>query len=848
MKKMSFAINRALNRMMTTSVLLSLSISSPVFAVYYYTSDTSNSTLSDVGLNFSSLTDKVLSDPSILKPGQFEFTYSAVIFTPTEEGDYYFGQLAAPSDTVMILYDNVYDPTSPGRGGLIGNDDTKEEIHQQIIGDANIKARCGAYTHYCPSIQMQVEAGKTYTLWVSSYGPHYNPIFGFPFEFYSTGKVVFGEYTGRSPIDLVKPYYLSSELGISVDPIFVGGTLKMDRQNAIYLQDFTLSEMASNTLDQNGQISIFEGVFSDAVDGLAGNIVIDNTGEGGMTVFNADNTYTGTTTLKNGILSVSKDRNLGRESAKLAFDGGTLFTTESFSSARHIDFASTGQLHIADNTELTLSGTLSGAGGFTKTGASTLILSGESDYSGETQLVQGTIKAGAANSFSHQSRWLTAAGTQLNLNNLDQTIASLNHAGALRLSSENHAGTTLTINGNYTGNNGTIHLHADLVNHTMDKLVIHGASTGHTNLDVHNIATAGDGTETHGYGIETVSIDSDDGLTRHHQNTGTFGLSHLVTGGIYEYNLYQADNGNWYLRSYAQNQTTYSPNGSNFLANQYAANNLFDLTFDDRHTAYAPNSTVWMRNSYSNNLVDLTYGTQDTKIKSHLVQIGADLARSDFAHSGIFAGFGGSSTQSRSYLTDHHASGNVKGYQVGAYTNWQWKNNAYLDIWAQYAWFNNRLAGQKYDSRAWTGAAEIGYPVALYTTENRTWSIKPLAQMYYTVSDSDQFTDASGTTFNDAKNNGFRSRLGARLLAKSHQNLGVNPFIEANWIYDDITNRVELNGERLDATQPKHLGEVKLGLEGRLTPALSTMLEISGRWGEESYRRYQGQIGLRYHW
>jgi len=276
--------------------------SGPVLANEFYTADSGNATISTVGLSASLLGNAVLLTPSALTAGSYNFKYAAIEFTPTASGTYYFGQTSSPSDTVMILYSGIYDPTNPGTGALVGNDDTSQAQHQLVLGDPSVTTQCGPNINYCPQIAYSVTAGQTYTLWVSSYSTSYNNVFDLPFQYYSTGEGVFSAYDGRSPIDLMRPFYLASELGVTVDPIFVGGTLKVDHANVS--QDFTLANMASNTIDQNGIHSNFSGVFSDAVAGHPGYITIVNSGSGGSVTFSGINTYTGPTTVNGGTLDV----------------------------------------------------------------------------------------------------------------------------------------------------------------------------------------------------------------------------------------------------------------------------------------------------------------------------------------------------------------------------------------------------------------------------------------------------------------------------------------------------------------------------------------------------------------
>ena len=96
---------------------------------------------------------------------------------------------------------------------------------------------------------------------------------------------------------------------------------------------------------------------------------------------------------------------------------------------------------------MTLSGTVTGTGAFTKIGTGTLVLSGTNNYGGATNVDAGTLQAGSANVFNSVSDFSVASGATLDLNNLNQTIGSLAGAGIVTLGSA-----TLTTGGD---NNST---------------------------------------------------------------------------------------------------------------------------------------------------------------------------------------------------------------------------------------------------------------------------------------------------------------------------------------------------------------------------------------------------------
>lgn len=171
---------------------------------------------------------------------------------------------------------------------------------------------------------------------------------------------------------------------------------------------------------------------------ISGSGTLTKQGSGTLTLIGA-NTYTGTTFLNGGILSVEDDVNLGDLTSTLALDGGMLRVTgTSFTqSARPITFgANGGGFDIADaaNT-FTVSQSFSGSGGLSKAGAGTLLLTGSHSYSGQTTVSDGILRAGSAGAFSSNSAFAVAAGATLDLGGFDQTIGSLAGSGSVALGS-----------------------------------------------------------------------------------------------------------------------------------------------------------------------------------------------------------------------------------------------------------------------------------------------------------------------------------------------------------------------------------------------------------------------------
>ena len=411
-----------------------------------------------------------------------------------------------------------------------------------------------------------VVAGQTYTLWVSVYSPSYNLNFTTPFDFYSTGNVVFGTYTGRNPIDTAQAYYLASQLGITVDPIFVGGTLRMDRDGASYSQDFSLGNMTSNTIDQNGVHSIFSGIFSDAVAGRGGYITISNSSTGGSVTFTGRNTYSGATILADGgVLRVSEDINLGASSAQVIFNGGTLHYYGSFETSRqHVLNSAGGTIEVAGGQTVTINTGMTGSGSFTKSQSGTLILNGNNTYTGSTSVTGGALIVGDS---SHSSAILGSGSAAITISqgasiggygtingmvsnsgviaagsassgmsgssvgNLTINGGVTNNGGTIQLAGGTSVGNSLTINGSLSGT-GSINMNAysDANGSSSDLLIISGAGNTTSGSHAIYVTNTGPGGAPSGNGTALVTAQNGAAIGQ-----GSFYLGSSVKAGPYEY-------------------------------------------------------------------------------------------------------------------------------------------------------------------------------------------------------------------------------------------------------------------------------------------------------------------------
>jgi autotransporter-associated beta strand protein len=161
----------------------------------------------------------------------------------------------------------------------------------------------------------------------------------------------------------------------------------------------------------------------------SGNLIVISgvmSGVGGFTKFglgtvalSGNNTYSGFTTVSNGVLSVTSDSNLGVAPGvanyELILSGGTLTASNTFTlnQNRLISLTANSTINVASGKTLTYNGTIGGAAAWTKAGNGTLALGNVSAYSGTTTISAGTLEADcqSGSTTSTNSVYISAAGT-----------------------------------------------------------------------------------------------------------------------------------------------------------------------------------------------------------------------------------------------------------------------------------------------------------------------------------------------------------------------------------------------------------------------------------------------------
>ncbi|EAW8023358.1 autotransporter outer membrane beta-barrel domain-containing protein [Salmonella enterica] len=560
---------------------------------------------------------------------------------------------------------------------------------------------------------------------------------------------------------------------------------------------------------------------------------------------------------------------------------------------------------------------LSGHMAVTKSATGTTTLMAASDYTGTTIVSGSALKAGAANVLSQNSDFTVNAPGTLSLNDHDQSIKTLNNAGTVDFGSV--AGTTLTVQDNYTGNNGTLLLHTRLGDDSSvtDHFVINGDTSGTTNIRVSNDRGTGALTNK---GIELIHVNGkSDGNFFLHGRVVAGAYDYFLHKGTPE-----AEDGNWYLRSELPakppekpvppehpvtppeipvppekpvtppekpvvipeeppKKPSYNilrPEAGVYTANVAAANTLFITTMHDRlgethytdvFTGERKITSMWMRNTGGHNNWRDSSGALKTQSNRYILQIGGDVAQwvspdNSRIHFGVMAGYGNQQTRTRSSITEYQAKGSVDGYSAGIYGTWQQNeagdNGAYMDIWAQYNWFNNNIKGEQindesYKSRGVVASLEAGYTMKMgeFTGSHgsiNTWYVQPQAQITWMGVKANAHTEASGTNVESQGDGNIQTRLGLRTYLKGHssqdkgKDRNFEPFIAMNWLHNTEAFGVRMNGTGISQSGARDLGEVKLGTDGQLSPYLNLWGQISNQIGRNGYNDTQVMLGVKY--
>lgn len=475
------------------------------------------------------------------------------------------------------------------------------------------------------------------------------------------------------------------------------------------------------------------------------------------------------------------------------------------------------------------------------------------------------------------------SGSEWDLSGPSSVAGNLVNSGTVSVAHDQVAGNTLTVEGNYTGNNGLLRLNGILNgdnNSVVDKVQIKGNAAGSTHVAINKIGGTGAQTVN---GLEVIHVNgtaADNAFTQYGR----------IVAGAYDYKLTRGAGDNshgWYLNSALSNPTPVPPvppvhlverpEVGSYIANLAAANTLFNTRLHDRlgdpryeNELKGQNqvSTLWLRQVGVHNTFHDSGDQLKTQSNSYVAQLGGELAQwttngEDSFHLGVMAGYA-SNHNDTTALTGYHSKGSVNGYSSGVYGTWYANDSdrtgLYVDGWAQYNWFNNTVQGddlatESYKSKGITASLESGYAIKLGqsgTSENSVgYYLEPNAQVTWMGVKADNVTEDNGTRVSGTGNNNIQTRLGSRLYLQGHSHLDngkdrtFQPFVEANWIHNTQAFGVNMNGATFSQAGTRNIGELKVGVEGKLSRNLRLWGNVGQQMGDKGYSNTAAMVGLK---
>ncbi|MES0530378.1 intestinal colonization autotransporter adhesin MisL [Citrobacter portucalensis] len=522
-------------------------------------------------------------------------------------------------------------------------------------------------------------------------------------------------------------------------------------------------------------------------------------------------------------------------------------------------------------------------------------------WSGASYITSATAGTGVISLQMSDATWnMTNSSTLTDLTLNGGSVVNFGHA-------DGEPWQTLTINEDFTGNGGKLVFNTVLNDDTSetDKLKVLGNTAGNAFVAVNNIGGTGAQTIE---GIEIIEVAGN--------SDGTFEKAGRIVAGAYDYNVVLKGS-NWYLTSFIPappdpedpdpvdpdpvdpidpdpvdpvdpiipepeepvappvTEQQYRPEAGSYLANNYAANTLFMTRLHDRlgETQYVDMLTgekkvtsLWMRNVGAHTRFKDGSGQLKTQSNSYVMQLGGDLAQwssdgLDRWHLGAMAGYANSQNRTQSSLTGYHSRGQVTGYSVGLYGTWYAndadKTGTYVDTWALYNWFDNKVMGQeqaaeKYKSSGITASVEAGYSFKLGESERNSYWLQPKAQVVWMDVQADSHREANGTRVKDNTDGNLMTRLGVKAFINGHNAIDdgksreFQPFVEANWIHNTQTTSVKMDDVSNDMRGTKNIGELKVGVEGQITPRLNVWSNVAQQVGDIGYSDTRGMLGVKY--
>jgi|AGFS01.1.fsa_nt_gi outer membrane autotransporter barrel domain len=467
--------------------------------------------------------------------------------------------------------------------------------------------------------------------------------------------------------------------------------------------------------------------------------------------------------------------------------------------------------------------------------------------------------------------------SRLNVTGRQTVFGSISNGGTVNLHTGS-PGNQLHVTENWYGNGGILQLGTRLEDDASptDSLVIDGNTYGTTNVVITHAGGSGNQTLK---GIKVISVGG--------TSEGQFVQRGRIVAGAYDYSLARGtgDNAaNWYLTSELTPvdggddplppENNVRPEAAAYGVNAAAANTLFTTSLHDRlgETRYVDTdgntqiTSLWMRHVGGHNRSTDSSGQNKTQANRYVVQLGGDIASGshngqDRLHFGLMGGYANQHSNTHNTHTGYSAKGQIDGYSTGLYVTWLQDdtNNtgAYVDTWILYNWFDNSVNGQgapaeNYKSKGLTASIETGYAWQLAElSERSSWYIMPQAQLTYQGVKADDHHEFNGSTISSEGDGNLQSRLGVRTYLKGYSALDngsgriFEPFLEASWLHNTHRFGASLNDVRIDQAGARNIGELKAGVEAKLSQTIHLWGSVAQQMGDKGYSDTQAILGLK---
>ena len=475
------------------------------------------------------------------------------------------------------------------------------------------------------------------------------------------------------------------------------------------------------------------------------------------------------------------------------------------------------------------------------------------------------------------------------------------------MSADTFIGTTLTLDGNYSADGGTLNMSIVLEGDDSphDKLVIKGDAAGRANLVFTKVSGNGKSTDQ---GIKVVEVGgtSDAVFTKPDSNRLTAGayVYDLKKVGNDWYLTSQRDpNAPTIILPKTNDDPAPTPDPDNgddlpdvlpsvdpgditahnvkpelgsYAANMLASNTLFTMSLNDRlgETRYSDalksqkhSGNVWIRMAGGKSHTEMADDQLTNRGDWGLVQVGGDVVSwagsgDHRFHVGLMMGYAHQNEKTRSSAIGSTSKGKVSGYSAGLYATYMNAAPAatgpYVDTWLLWQKFKNKVdpsnsVEESYDSKGFTGSIEAGYTFGLkdWVSADGTKNAARLqlqAQVIRMGVRADQHIDAENFTVAGTGAGNIRTRVGAtvyHLFTNEKTGRAVKPFIGLNWYHDTKTFGVTYDGIHDRIQGNRNFGELKLGVEGKLSKHVNLWGAAAYQQGSHSFRNLGAFIGAK---